>query len=249
MTHSVTCLLRWPTVTKLVTEWAASTICAGCGTDLPTPRPTRGRPARFHNAACRQRARRARRAGSNGDLLAAIADLETATSELRRAVLTGADTAQAGRHLADASMTVAASLPGAPAAVLPTGAVTEPVTETLAEPPRHEARPPTPKRRRPARPRSVTEQVTKRKIVLGAVRVERNPDPAGRTWRVLAGESNDQLTHIGWVESARTISGTRNSRRWTITTTALLVVSNHARNRTDAVAALLDSYQRAGGVW
>jgi hypothetical protein len=77
--------------------------------------------------------------------------------------------------------------------------------------------------------------------------VERNPDPSGRTWRVLAGDA-DNPTLVGYVESAHTVHGTRNSRRWTVTTAELLPTTNSARNRTQAVAALLDAHQRAAGI-
>jgi hypothetical protein len=85
-------------------------ICAGCGQELPV-RGTRGRPARFHNAACRQRAHRARQASRHHEVLAAIAELEAAASELRRTVLTDASTNDAGRRLAHASTVVHQLLP------------------------------------------------------------------------------------------------------------------------------------------
>jgi hypothetical protein len=74
-------------------------ICGGCGHELPA-QASRGRQARFHDAACRQRAHRAQRASSHRGLLTAIAELEAAASELRRAALTGSDTAEAGSRLA-----------------------------------------------------------------------------------------------------------------------------------------------------
>ncbi len=42
----------------------------------------RGRPARYHNATCRQRARRARIATNHHAALTTLAALETATSAL-----------------------------------------------------------------------------------------------------------------------------------------------------------------------
>jgi hypothetical protein len=59
---------------------------AGCGLELAAG-ATRGRPARFDNATCRQRARRARLASKNAELLAAVIAAETALSELRRIVV------------------------------------------------------------------------------------------------------------------------------------------------------------------
>lgn len=63
-------------------------ICTGCGLELPVG-AARGRPARYHDATCRQRARRARLATNNTDLLAAVTAVETVVSQVRRMVLTG----------------------------------------------------------------------------------------------------------------------------------------------------------------
>lgn len=64
-------------------------ICAGCGLEVPPSSGRPGRPAQFHNGACRQRARRARLAGQAGDALTALDAIETRVSELRRAILEG----------------------------------------------------------------------------------------------------------------------------------------------------------------
>jgi hypothetical protein len=104
-------MLGCPHVTKSVTDQGGQQmICAGCG-QLLHVRRSRGRPARFHNAACRQRAHRARQASRHHDVLVAIAELEAATSELRRTVLTDADIDDAGRRLARASTVVHQLLP------------------------------------------------------------------------------------------------------------------------------------------
>lgn len=65
-------------------------ICAGCGEMLP--RPTgRGRPATYHGAACRQRARRARLAAdpARTSLLALLDRAGRAVADARRAVTSG----------------------------------------------------------------------------------------------------------------------------------------------------------------
>jgi hypothetical protein len=60
-------------------------ICTGCGRELPA-QASRGHPARFHDATCRQRSHRARQVSRHHGVLAAITELETTVSELRRAV-------------------------------------------------------------------------------------------------------------------------------------------------------------------
>ncbi|HZD16010.1 MAG TPA: hypothetical protein VE196_12985 [Pseudonocardiaceae bacterium] len=69
---------------------------------------------RFHDAACRQRARRARLATNNTDLLAAVMAVETAVSEVRRMVLTGEQPpADAGSRLQQTVAELAERLPDA----------------------------------------------------------------------------------------------------------------------------------------
>jgi hypothetical protein len=96
----------------------------------------------------------------------------------------------------------------------------------------------------------VTERVTKRdrppRIDPNTVRVQRNPDDYGPTWRVLAGDA-DEPTFLGWVEAARTVTGERSANRWIITTHDLVRLDRRARNRTEAVGVLLDAYLRAAG--
>jgi hypothetical protein len=108
----------------------------GCGHELPA-RASRGRPARFHNAACRQRAHRARHASRHHDALAALTALEAAASELRRTLLTGSDTTEAGSRLVASATTVHALLPDAatPARAPDAELVTESVTKAAIESP------------------------------------------------------------------------------------------------------------------
>jgi Mg-chelatase subunit ChlI len=67
-------------------------LCVGCSQPLPVRR-ARGRPARYHGPACRQRARRARLSVDPGrvELLAVAARAEHAALALRRAVTAGQD--------------------------------------------------------------------------------------------------------------------------------------------------------------
>lgn len=77
-------------------------VCAGCGQELP-PGGGRGRPARFHNGACRVRAHRARKASRHAAVLAGLDEVETAVVELRRAVLAGVPAGTAFARLTDAT--------------------------------------------------------------------------------------------------------------------------------------------------
>ena len=91
-------------------------ICSGCGLQLPVS-AARGRPARFHGAACRQRARRARLVNNNTELLAAVTAVETAVSEVRRMVLAAEQLPEeAGSCLRQTAAELAERLRGAGAA-------------------------------------------------------------------------------------------------------------------------------------
>jgi hypothetical protein len=174
-------------------------------------------------------------------VLAAISKLEVAASELRRAVLTGSDTAEAGRRLGWASTSIRDllpdSAPDSPPPELPerlAATTTPPVTESVTEPAAESLsaeRAPRPADREARRergavrpPRSVTKPITKRdrppRIEPSTVRVERNRNDYGPTWLVVAGDTGNP-TLVGYVEAARTISGNRNSDRWIITTSHL----------------------------
>jgi hypothetical protein len=85
-------------------------ICSGCGLELLVG-AARGRPARFHGATCRQRARRARLANANAELLAAVTAVEAAVSQVRRMVLAGEQPpADAGSRLQQAAAELAEQL-------------------------------------------------------------------------------------------------------------------------------------------
>ena len=88
-------------------------ICTGCGLELPVG-AVRGRRARFHGARCRQRARRARLATNNAELLAAVTAVEAAVSQVRRMLLAGDQLpADAGYRLHQAAAELAERLRGA----------------------------------------------------------------------------------------------------------------------------------------
>lgn len=86
-------------------------ICPGCGEPLPPPR-TRGRPAVYHGAACRQRARRSRVAAgpAAAGVLDALRRVDEASAAARRAVLAGGD---AGPTIGELIAAVAAITPTA----------------------------------------------------------------------------------------------------------------------------------------
>jgi hypothetical protein len=240
-------------------------ICTGCGHELPA-QASRGRPARFHDATCRQRAHRARRASHHHGVLAAITDLEAAVSELRRAVLTGGDTTETSHRLTRAAATVEQLLHAAAPSTSPPPAAEEPVAKSVTEPGTElAAREPSTPARAPAtdptprpepvaaRPfRSVTKPITKEDrpppIDPASVRVERNTnDSAGPRWRVLAGDA-DNPTVIGFATAGYTSTGNRSSSRWKAIATGGLVLRKDARSRAHAVAVVLDSYLRVAGV-
>lgn len=200
--------------------------CMGCGQPL-VARAKRGRPARYHNAACRQRARRARVATRHGDALAAVAAVEAAAAEVRHAVLTDGNADQITRQLTRAAAEVARLVtPAAEAAEPPAPAVTKPVTE---------AKPRTSRSPRSTRPAPLD---------LDTVRLERSSDPTRTGWRVLAGKTGAPVL-VGFLEPVLSVTGRRNSR-WDAQTASMTRVHGGPwRNRMDALARLVDDYQRA----
>ncbi|PWK82249.1 hypothetical protein C8D88_114117 [Lentzea atacamensis] len=202
--------------------------CAGCGRPLLLG-TKRGRPARYHNAACRQRARRARLATDHGDVLTAVAAVESAAAEVRHAVLANRDTAQAASRLAGAAAELARLVTPAPTVPTdepPAPPVTKPVTED---------KPRTSRAKRPARIAPLD---------LDTVRLERSSDPTRTGWRVLAG-AEDAPVLVGFLEPMLSVTG-RRSGRWEAQTASLTRVHGGPwRNRTEALARLVDDYQRA----
>lgn len=84
-----------------------ATTCKGCGKPLPPPSP-RGRPARYHGPACRQKAHRARRRAQaiNQDW-AALDELDVAIATIRRHLATGRDPRPALTRLLTAALGIA----------------------------------------------------------------------------------------------------------------------------------------------
>lgn len=93
-------------------------LCSGCGQPLTT-RSQRGRPARYHDATCRQRARRARLATDQHATLTTLTALETAVRELRHALLTNQDTSPAHRRIATATAELTRQLTDGPVPTSP----------------------------------------------------------------------------------------------------------------------------------
>jgi hypothetical protein len=225
--------------------------CAGCGSPLPAG-AGRGRPARYHNATCRQRARRARLAAVHGDVLDALTAVESATSEVRRAVLIGESPDDAGRRLARAAAELTQRLglprPGLttePTAGRPvTKSVTAPSEETeLPQPvPAPNVTKPVTEQPQPARrPRS--RRTAPALLDLDTVRQERSTDPIRPGWRVLGGPVNAPVL-VGFLEPAYSVTG-RRSGRWEARTERLTLVQGGPWcNRAQALVHLVSAYQR-----
>lgn len=201
----------------------AEPVCAGCGKTLPRP-CRRGRPATYHGAACRQRARRARLAADpRADLLTLLDQAGRAVAAARHATMSGDDPRAALAELATIAELANAShvTSGAPApsttverpsarATKPT-TVTESVTDSVAP------------KTRPVTPQDV--------IDVDTVQIERGEDfEIQGTYRVLAGDS----ILLGYL-------GRDRRRRWEARTaaTALTVPGGPWRTRQDALIGLL----------
>lgn len=199
-------------------------ICIGCGLELPSKPHGRGRPTRFHNATCRQRAHRAGIATQHRDLLSALSTVESTISELRRAVLSGEDLAgDLGHRLRETTGDVLRQLDGG--APPQEQIVTENVTE------------------RAPRRRTRTTPARNTVLDLESVRLERRAE--GRSgWRVLAGSSEEPIL-VGFLEPDFSRTTGRRNGRWHALTPALIKVSGGPwRNRDAAMVRLVDSYQR-----
>lgn len=207
--------------------------CTGCGQPLAVE-AKRGRPARYHNAACRQRARRARVATQHGDVLAAVAEIEAAAAEVRHAVLTDGDTDQAARQLTSAAAELAQLVTSAPASATPAATQETPPTPAVTKPVTQDA----------ARASRAKRPVWIASLDLDTVRLERSSDPTRAGWRVLAG-AEDAPVLVGFLEPMLSVTGRRSSR-WEAQTASLTRVHGGPwRNRTEALARLVDDYQRA----
>lgn len=109
--------------------------CLGCGEPLP-PGSGRGRRARYHGPACRQRARRARLQVEQGREWEALERADAAMVTARRAMTNGADATPALQALISAAMDLA-ELHGitasGSAAVAPSGPHASVVTKSFTE--------------------------------------------------------------------------------------------------------------------
>jgi len=237
-------------------------LCVGCGRPLPQ-RSARGRPARYHGPACRQRARRARRGADPGAaaLLAVAARAEQAALALRRAVATGQDHDAAAAELLAAATALAAMRDGSdeppPSGERGSGIQRGPlpgsVTDAAAPPPCPSAE----SHRLPAGPAQrsgdgVTKSVTKpmaqrhtaprrpQLIDPDTVRLERSADyDLSGAWRVLAGPADDPIV-VGSV--CRTGLG----KQWQARTPELVELSGGPwRTRQDALVHLVLAHQQA----
>lgn len=223
-------------------------LCVGCGQSLPE-RAARGRPARYHGPACRQRARRTRLDLDPGRaaLLAVAERAEHAAIALRRAVTTGQDHDAATAELI-ATATALADRPNA------TPPQPNPVTDTAA-PPRPSVPEPHPQPAGPAQQpsSSVTKKVTKQAanqhpnqprrpqpIDPDTVRLQRSTDyDLTGTWQVLAGPTDHPIT-VG------TVRRTGLSKQWEARTPALLTISGGPwHTRQDALIHLVLNHQQA----
>lgn len=205
-------------------------LCPGCGQPLPERvGAERGRRPRYHGPACRQRARRARITSQNAALLAALAEVESAASALRAALLTGVSVTSIAEDLRASAEAVTRSLAQsspdtATDRVTKSVTIDDAETKTTANPaPDRKARQ---RRRKPLDPDSV--------------RLERSTNEVSAGWRVLAGPSDD-ATVLGLLEPVFTPAGRRGGG-WQATAypTLLKVPGGPWKTRQDALVRLVD---------
>ena len=237
-------------------------LCVGCGRPLPVGR-ARGRPARYHGPACRQRARRARLGVDPGraQLLAVAQRAEHAALALRRAVTLGEDHDAAVAEWLAAADALATTLRG-DANGEPTclsGAATpqdRPVTKSVTDIAPCPAAPEADQLSTGPAGRSgefVTEQVRQQPagrrpkrerrpspIDADTVRLERSADyDVTGTWRVMAG-AGDAPVLVGFVHREGL------GRRWAARTPAMVAIGGGPwRTRQDALVQLVLHHQQA----
>ncbi|GAA3652652.1 hypothetical protein GCM10022267_43700 [Lentzea roselyniae] len=155
-----------------------------------------------------------------------MAAVEAAAAEVRRSVLADGDTEQAASQLTRAAAELSQLVTIAPTAEPPAPPVTKPVTEN---------KPRTSRSKPPTRPVPLD---------LDTVRLKRSSDPTRTGWRVLAG-TEDAPVLVGFLEPVLSVTGRRSSR-WEAQTASLARVHGGPwRTRMDALAHLVDDYQRA----
>lgn len=148
---------------------------------------------------------------------------------MRHAVLADGDTEQAVRQLERAAAELSQLVTVAPADEAtepPAPSVTKPVTESKTRTSRVEP---------PTRPTPLD---------LDTVRLERSTDTTRTGWRVLAG-AEDAPVLVGFLEPKLSVTGRRSSRWEAQTASMARVPGGPWRNRMDALAHLVDDYQRA----
>jgi hypothetical protein len=101
---------------------------------MPVVGTKRGRPARYHNATCRQRAHRAGRANRHDAALRTLASLEEAASALRHALITDKDTADAHSRIIERVAELSQQLDHATSVLHPISATVTSVTESVTTP-------------------------------------------------------------------------------------------------------------------
>jgi hypothetical protein len=196
-------------------------LCDGCGKALPTRSTTAGRPATYHGATCRQRARRARLAvePDRAALLAGLDDVGHALAAARRAVTAHHDAHAAVEQLRTAvtALTPASAAPEPPPRP---SAVTKPVTESAG----HDVTV------HPEPPRAVTPADT---VDPDTVRVLRSPDfEFSGSYRALATVRGETVLLGILRRQGRT--------GWVALTPLLITVSGGPwRTRQDALVQLL----------
>ncbi|GAA3430987.1 hypothetical protein BJ998_000865 [Kutzneria kofuensis] len=225
------------------------TQCLGCGEALSAG-ASRGRPARYHGPTCRQRARRARLAVINSEVLDAVAVVESTISEVRRAVLAGESPGEAGHQLVRAAAELAERLGLSGAGSPADPSADRPVTKSVTLPSDQTE----PSMTAPAVTKSVTKRVRPPRrphvrsavpalLDLDTVRQERSTDPLRPGWRVVAGAA-DAPVLVGFLEPTYSATGRRSSR-WEARTDRLTLVSGGPwPNRATALANLVAVYQR-----
>jgi hypothetical protein len=198
-------------------------LCEGCGKALPTRSTTAGRPATYHGATCRQRARRARLTvePDRAALLAGLDDVGHALAAARRAV-----TANHDAHAAVEQLRTAV------AALTPTSAAPEQEPRPLAvtESVGHDVNV------RPDQPRAVTSADT---VDPDTVRVLRSPDfEISGSYRALVTVRGETVLLGILRRSDRT--------GWVALTPLLITVSGGPwRTRQDALVQLLLNHDLA----
>ena len=238
--------------------------CLGCGQPLPD-RASRGRPARYHGPACRQRARRARIAADpdRTELLTVAKHAEQAALALRWAAASGHDPRAAVDELLAAIAPLAAPRDNADVTsptmdhACPTAEpVTKSVTEKSVTPPRPVEPLSEPTQGRTSRPSNISEGVAKKvtkspakrarrqaratgPIDVDTVRLERGADyDTSGTWRVVAGAHDDPIV-IGFLRRHGL------SKKWQANTASWITVSGGPwRTRQDALVQLLLHHER-----